>query len=120
MIVVVLASVIAGIAVPSYLEQSRKGRRAAATAALFDATTRQEQFYLDNKAYTLTVTAGGLDMSAITEDGSYALSVDAPTVGCPIDRCYRVRATPQGAQAGDSCGDLTIDSDRVKSPPGCW
>lgn len=120
MIVVVVAAVIAGIAVPSYLEQSRKGRRAAATAALFDATSRQEQFFLDNKTYTVTVTAGGLNMNPATEDGSYALSVDAPTGACPLDRCYRVRATPQGAQAADSCGALTIDSERVKTPSGCW
>lgn len=119
-IVVVVAAIIAAIAVPSYQEQTRKGRRAAATATLFDATSRQEQFFLDNKTYTVTVAAGGLNMNTVTEDGSYAISVDAPTGACPIDRCYRVRATPQGAQAADSCGALTIDSDRVKSPNGCW
>jgi len=120
MIVVVIAGVIAAIAVPSYQEQSRKSRRSAATAALLDATSRQEQFFLDNKAYTTTIIAGGLNMSAITERGSYALSVDAPTGACPLDRCYRVRATPQGAQSADSCGALTINSERVKSPNDCW
>lgn len=119
-IVVVVAAVIAAIAVPSYQAHARKSRRAAATAALFDAASRQEQFFLDNKSYTVTVTSGGLNMSTVTEDGAYALSVDAPTGACPIDRCYRVRATPQGAQAGDSCGPITIDSDRVKSPSECW
>ena len=120
LIVVVVAAVIAAIAVPGYQAQARKSRRAAATAALFDAASRQEQFFLDNKSYTVTVTAGGLNMSAATEDGAYALSVDAPSGACPIDRCYRVRATPQGAQAGDACGALTIDSERVKSPSECW
>lgn len=119
-IVVVVAGVIAAIALPSYQEQTRKSRRAAATATLFDATSRQEQYFLDNKTYTVTIAAGGLNMNAVTEDGSYVISVDAPTGACPIDRCYRVRATPQGAQAGDSCGALTIDSDRVKFPNGCW
>ena len=119
-IVVVVAGVIAAIAIPSYQEQSRRGRRSAATAALFDATSRQEQFFLDNKTYTATVTAGGLNMNAMTESGSYVLSVDAPTAACPLNRCYRVRATPQGAQAADSCGPLTIDSERVKSPSNCW
>jgi type IV pilus assembly protein PilE len=101
-IVVVVAGVIAAIAIPSYQEQS------------------QEQFFLDNKSYTTTIIAGGLNMNAITESGSYALSVDAPTGACPLDRCYRVRATPQGAQSADSCGPLTINSERVKSPNGCW
>ena len=120
MIVGVVAGIIAAIAVPSYQEQSRRSRRSAATAALFDATSRQEQFFLDNKTYTTTIVAGGLNMNAITEGGSYGLSVDPPTGACPVDRCYRVRATPLGAQTADSCGPLTIDSERVKSPNNCW
>ncbi len=120
MIVVVVAAIIAAVAVPSYLEQTRKSRRAAATAALIDATSRQEQFFLDNKTYTSTITAGGLNMATVTESGTYTLSVDAPTGACPLDRCYRVRATPQGAQSGDKCGVLAIDSERVKSPSNCW
>lgn len=119
-VVMVVAGVIAAIAVPTYQEHSRKTRRSAATAALFDATSRQEQFFLDNKSYTTTIIAGGLNMNPITENGTYSLSVDAPTGGCPLDRCYQVRATPQGAQTADSCGALTINSERVKSPSGCW
>jgi type IV pilus assembly protein PilE len=119
-VVVVVAGVIAAIAIPSYQNQSRKGRRSAATAALLDATSRQEQFFLDNKTYTTSVVAGGLNMNATTEDGSYVLSVDAPTGACPLDRCYSVRATPQGAQGADACGALTINSERIKSPNGCW
>ncbi len=120
MIVVAIAVVIAAIAIPSYQEQARKSRRAAATAALIDASSRQEQFFLDNKTYTTSIIAGGLNMAAVIESGTYALSVDAPTGACPVDRCYRVRATPQGVQAGDKCGALSIDSDRVKSPNNCW
>ncbi len=120
MIVVVVAAIIAAIAVPSYQAQTRKSRRAAATAALIDATSRQEQFFLDNKTYTTTIIAGGLNMAAVTESGTYTLSVDAPTGTCLLDRCYLVRATPQGVQAGDTCGALTIDSERVKTPNNCW
>lgn len=120
MIVVAVAAVIAAIAIPSYQEQARKSRRAAATAALIDASSRQEQFFLDNKTYTTTIIAGGLNMAAVIESGTYALSVDAPTGACLVDRCYRVRATPQGVQAGDKCGALSIDSDRVKTPNNCW
>ena len=120
MIVVAIVAIIAAIAVPSYQEHTRKSRRAGATAALIDATSRQEQFFLDNKSYTTTIVAGGLNMTAITESGTYSLSVDAPTGACPLERCYRVRATPQGVQSGDKCGPLTINSDRVKTPSNCW
>ncbi len=120
MIVVVVAAVIAGIAYPSYKEQVRKGRRAAATAALIDAASRQEQFFLDNKSYTTTVAAGGLNMDADVQKGTYTLSVDAPTGACLLDRCYRLRATPEGVQADDACGPLTLDSERIKAPTNCW
>lgn len=120
MIVVVVAAIIAGIAYPSYQQHTRKSKRSAAAAALIEAASRQEQFFLDNKSYTTTIAAGGLNMAATTENGTYALSVDAPTAGCSLDRCFRVRATPQGAQAADSCGALTINSERIKSPNDCW
>ncbi len=119
MIVVGVAAIIATIAIPNYQEHSKKGRRAAAAAALIDATSRQEQFFLDNKAYTTTIIVGGLNMAAVTEGGTYVLSVDAPNVACPMNRCFRVRATPQGTQIGDTCGTMTIDSDRLKTPSGC-
>lgn len=120
LVVLVVAAIIAAIAVPSYQQHTRKSRRAAATAALIDATSRQEQFFLDNKTYTTTITAGGLNMLAGTDDGTYTLSVDAPTAACVLDRCYQVRATPQGVQTADSCGVLMINSERVKSPVDCW
>lgn len=120
LIVLVVAAVLAAIAYPSYQQQVRKGRRSAATAALIDAASRQEQFFLDNKTYTTTISAGGLNISPVTESGTYALSVDTPSGACPLDRCYIVRATPQGVQAADSCGALTVDSERVKTPTNCW
>ena len=120
MITVAVAAIIAAIAVPSYQEHTRKSRRAAATAALIDATSRQEQFFLDNKTYTTTIVAGGLNMTAVTESGTYSLSVDNPSGACPLERCYLVRAIPQGVQDGDKCGHLTVNSDRVKTPSNCW
>ncbi len=120
MVVLVVAAVLAAIAYPSYQQQVRKGRRAAATSALIDAASRQEQFFLDNKTYTTTISAGGLNMSTTTEGGMYALSVDAPSGACSLDRCYTVRATPQGTQTSDSCGALTVNSERVKTPNNCW
>ena len=120
MIVVAIVAIIAAVAIPNYQEHSKNGRRATAAAALIDATSRQEQFFLDNKTYTTTIIAGGLNMAVVTEGGSYGLSVDIPTGACPVIRCFRVRATPQGAQVGDRCGTMTINSDRIKTPSGCW
>ncbi len=120
LIVLAIAGIIAAVALPTYQEQARKGRRAEGHSALFDAAARQEQFFLDNKSYTTTIGPAGLNTLATTENGYYALTVDAPSAACPINGCYALRATPQGAQATDSCGALTLDFDRIKGPNNCW
>ncbi len=124
MIVVVIVGILAGVAYPSFREQSRRSARAEARAALLDASSRQEQFLLDNKSYTATLS--NLQVASATETGKYAVSVDGATAGCPIARCYSLRATPQGSQAEDtSCSELTLNSSGIKSATGtlpaeCW
>jgi type IV pilus assembly protein PilE len=120
LIAMVIAGVLAAIAVPSYRSYSLKSKRAVARTALSDAASRQEQFFLNNKSYTTTVGSGGLNMNASTEGGYYTLSVDAPTGSCAIVQCYVVRAAPQGTQAADSCGALSMDSEGEKQPANCW
>lgn len=120
MIVVVIVAILATVAFPSYQSHMRKARRSNAEGALMDAASRQEQFFLDNRTYTTTIGGGGLNMQPTTEGGHYALAVDAATAACPINRCYSLRATPQGAQAADTCGVLTLASGGDKGPAGCW
>lgn len=120
MVVLVVVALLTAIGVPSYRSYTQNARRAAATAALEEAAARQEQFFLSDKTYTTTVGGAGLNMSATTDGGHYALSVDAPDADCAAARCYVLRATPQGGQAGDSCGALTLSSGGDKLPQGCW
>ncbi len=122
MVTVAVIGIIAAVAYPSYRDQVMKSARGEGKAALTDAAAREEQFYLDNKTYTQTVGAGGLNMSATTENGHYTITV----TGCPIARCYLLTATPQGTQAGDTrCVNLTLSSDGQRSASGtdpdqCW
>ena len=124
MVVVVIVGILAGVAYPSFREQSRRSARAEARAALLDGASRQEQYWLDNKSYTATLS--DLQIAATTESEKYAISVDAASAGCPIARCYSLRATPQGPQAEDAnCSALTLNSSGVKSATGttpteCW
>lgn len=124
MIVVVIVGILAGVAYPSFRDQARRSARAEARAALLDGASRQEQYWLDNKSYTATLS--DLQIAATTESEKYAISVDAASAGCPIARCYSLRATPQGPQAEDAnCSALTLNSSGVKSATGttpteCW
>jgi type IV pilus assembly protein PilE len=120
LIAMVIVTVITAIALPAYQSQAMAAKRATGRAALQDAASRQEQFLLDNKSYTGVIAAGGLNLTALTEGGHYLLSVDAATAACPITRCYLLRAVPQGAQAADSCGPLTLSSDGDRQPAACW
>lgn len=126
MVVVAIVAILAVIAYPAYRDHVLKTRRSEAKAALTDAASREEQFYLDNKTYTQTIGTAGLNMASSTQNGSYVISVDAPTTSCPITGCYALRATPQGPQTDDTrCGTLTLDSGGQRSATGtapttCW
>jgi type IV pilus assembly protein PilE len=120
LVAMVVMGIITSIAMVSYRSFAVESRRATATTALSDAASRQEQFFLNNKTYTATVGAGGLNVSATVEGGYYALSVVAPTAACPIASCWVMQAAPQGNQVEDSCGTLGYTSEGDKSPAGCW
>jgi type IV pilus assembly protein PilE len=118
MITVAVVAIIATIALPAYNDSVRKGKRSDGKAALMDVASRLEQYYLDNKTYTTDMT--NLSYSAATDvdttDGYYKMKV----VGCPIASCFTISATPQGDQANDSCGILTVNSMGIKTPSDCW
>jgi len=124
MIVVVIVGILAAIGYPSYNNYRLRTNRTEAKAGLMEASTRQEQFYLDNKTYAATI--AGLGMNSTTEGGFYVLSVNAATAGCPITRCYAMTATPQGGQTDDTaCVNMTLDSTGTRGAsgpdgPSCW
>lgn len=124
LIVVVIVGLLAAVAVPSYRENAIRAARSDARTVLQDALSRQEQFFLDNRTYANSLAA--LNLVAATENGYYSVSIDAATAGCPISRCYSMRAVPQGKQADDTqCSALTINSSGTKSatgtePASCW
>ena len=54
MVVVVIASVLMAIAIPTYLDKVRKSRRTEAKTALLDLAGREERFYNTNNTYSST------------------------------------------------------------------
>lgn len=121
MIAVAVIAILATIALPAYQDSIRKSKRSDGKAGLVDAASRLEQYYLDNKTYTVQMTNLGYsaDASVATTDSHYKMSVsNSPCAN--ISSCYTVTAIPQGDQASDSCGTLTINSMGTKTPSGCW
>ncbi len=104
MITVAIVGILMAVAIPSFVEQMRKGRRSDAMVLLLDAYNRQEQYMLDNSTYSADMTKLGFGASpAISEEGHYLVKVVTPSASCPINRCYELQARPVsgGHQADD-------------------
>lgn len=118
MVVVAVVAILAAIAYPGYQSYLLRSRRAAALAALEQAASQQEQFFLNNRTYTTEI-ADDLRIPGSTEGGHYLLSAEAGACG-DINVCYQLEAEPQGAQAEDTCGVLSLTSEGQRLPAGCW
>jgi type IV pilus assembly protein PilE len=94
MIAVVVLGILAAVALPSYFDSVRKGRRAEAVAALTLVQQAQERWRSNNASYTTDLSAAGLNLPAASSGGLYAIAVDAAT-----NTGYTVTAT---AAAGSS------------------
>ena len=115
MVVVAVIGILAAIALPSYNRYVQKTRRSAASACLVESAQFMERFYTTNMTYAGATLPGS---ECMNETGPfYAITLAAQTAST-----YTVQAAPHGAQAGDSCGTLSLTSTGAKSPTttGCW
>ncbi len=116
MITVAIVAVLAAIAYPSYTSHVVKSNRRAAQAQMLDIANRQQQFLLANKAYATysQLTTSGYTLPADLS-GKYTPSV---TVGSGTVPAFTVTFRATGTQASD--GDLTFNSEGVKTPADKW
>ena len=116
MITVAVVSILAAIAYPSYRNQSLKAHRAEAKAALLKIQVAQEKWFLQNNAYTSSLT--NLNSTSPTVNGYYTISV---TVGNPATT-YTATATATSIQNADtSCMMFAINETGGRAPAsGCW
>jgi len=127
-IIVVLAivAIIAAFALPSYRDATLRAGRADGKAALMQVASDQERFYSNNFTYsTNAVPLATTPAASLTSrDGNYVVTV-AACAGGAIANCFVASAAPQGSQAADACGTLTIDQLGVRTASGgtvedCW
>ena len=112
MIVVAIASILAAVALPSYVDSVRKGRRADAIARISALQQAQERWRANNPAYGTLVDVG---IAATVPNGSYTLSVAGNDASN-----YQSIAQASGAQTADTncvfmrsamaLGDITLSS----------
>jgi type IV pilus assembly protein PilE len=113
--VVAVIGILAAIAIPSYQQHLRKGRRANAEAFLSDVASREQQYLLDARGYALGSTAIADLGLTVPNDVSdfYAVSVTPAVPAVPP--AFTVTATPTagGVQAPD--GTLALDNNGTKT-----
>ena len=141
MVVVVVATILVSLAVPSYMQQVRQSRRTEAKAAILDLAGREETYFATNgNAYTNT--AANLGYATFTPIGSgyYNIAVCVatatgatpacdPNANAPTAPSYYITATPVAglSQANDaSCTSFSVDSTGQQFSTGtgvgsyCW
>lgn len=96
MIVVAVLGIIAAIALPSYNEFVREGRRAEAVSGVSDLQLRQERWRAEHTSYGTQA-----EMGTLPESNHYTFSVTGGAT-------YTVTATPKAADP--KCGNLVASN----------
>lgn len=100
MIVVVVISLLAMYAIPTYRQYVLRAGRTDAKNSLVDLAARQEKFRFANNAYATTLAQ--LNAGATSVEQKYTLTLAATAT------TFTITATPAGGQVEDKCGVLTL------------
>lgn len=118
MITVVVVAILLAIALPSYQEHLRKGRRAAAQAFLMDVASREQQYLIDARSYAVGAGAlGRLSLTVPVEVSSFYTVTIEPAAAAVPPR-YVVTATPLPGSSQLQDGVLTLEHTGAKSRNG--
>ena len=115
MIVVVIIAILAAVAMPSYQESVRKGRRAMGKTVLQEQAQFMERYYTQNGRYTQN--AAGTTMVTLnpSSDATAIYTFQFDTTETDAQK-FRLQAVPVtgGPQAGDRCGTLTLTNTGIR------
>ncbi len=121
-----IAAIVAAIAYPSYTNSVYKSRRAEGRVLLESVAAAQERYYNNRNKYTSATGSDGLATPVESEPGHF-YTLAKIELG-DNEQTFTLIAQPQGAQAGDPCASLTLESSGRRGirsaasdvPDNCW
>jgi type IV pilus assembly protein PilE len=138
MVVVIIATILLSLAIPSYMQQVRQSRRTEAKTAILDLAGREETYNATSgTGYVAAAASLGYTTFASIGSGYYSITVCVPaasncTAGLgmpnpPAAPSYTIVATPLGSQVNDAqCTAFAVDSTGQQYATGtagtaqCW
>jgi type IV pilus assembly protein PilE len=111
-IAIAIIGILAAIAIPSYQQHLKKGRRADAQQFMSQVAQKQQQFLMDARSYaaSLSELQMGTTPKSVSDYYDFTLTASAPPPS------FLLVAKPKAAQAGD--GDLSINNTGEKLRDG--
>ena len=116
MIVVAIIGILAAIAYPSYTQSMVKGSRGATQAFMMEVAQREQQYFLDNRGYTASLSDLGL---TAPDDVSNFYTISVTLVSGPPPG-FTVTATPKTGTRQVSDGALTLSHTGNRTPAAKW
>ena len=119
MIVVAIAAILLGLALPSFIDSVRKGRRSDAADAVVGVLQAQERWRGRNTTYSASL--GSLNLSSTSAGGYYSLALSAASA-----TGYTLTATGRSSKGQDrdsGCSALVVtvtNGNPVYTPAACW
>ena len=109
MITVAIVAILAAIAWPSYQDYVRRGVRSQGQQYLMDLAQRQEQFFIDQRAYTNVIGAAGINLPLPPDlANKYQAAVITLVAGPPPG--FRIALTPVAGSTVGGDGTLIINN----------
>jgi type IV pilus assembly protein PilE len=132
MVVAVIVSLLAAVAIPNYTRYMRKAARAQAKSVMLDTAQRQERYYTNNGTYLTVGTGSGPNGWQNYAGSSYASrKYDVTTIagalgsGSTTDLTsgFTVLGSPANQWNDTECGTLSLDSTGLRASNDnalCW
>ena len=128
MIAVAIVGILAAVALPSYLDHVRRGKRSAAESFMRTLGNKQEQQMLNTRCYFNYPTDPACAPPPITVPNeistNYTIAMTASNTSTPP--AYTVTATVTSTFSDPRCGTLTLTNTGTKNSSGtdpvanCW